>query len=335
MVIYIDESGVFVPQHGKHSISCVGALTIAEERHSDFEQRFFALKHKWGYGAEEIKGGKLGERQIMEFIKLLEQLGAVFHVCPTDLGCVSESDVITHRRLQAEQLLAHLTEKHQPSMINQLHEVSGQLANLSPQLYIQFFLMDELVDCHVRDVVLYYAITCPKELGSFQWIVDAKDKHRTDYEMIWGLLLPAYLQDRWLKGQPLYQACEGDYSHFQKFYVRHEKWPDYLPKPSSIIADRPVDGIDIKRIVTESLCFRSSHDCPGLEAAHICVNAFRRAVMGNLLWPAWVGLGRLMIGMRGAAINFLFVAETSQRNLAPVPAEYARTCYEMNREART
>ena len=159
MVVYIDESGVFVPQLGQHSISCVGALTIAEELHSDFEQRFIALKHKWGYGRKEVKGGRLGESQIMEFIELLEQLGAVFHVCPTDLGCVSESEVITHRRLQAEQLLAHLTEKHQPSMINQLHDVSRQLANLSPQLYIQFFLMGELVDCHIRDIVLTYAST--------------------------------------------------------------------------------------------------------------------------------------------------------------------------------
>src|SRR5206468_1632277 len=137
---------------------------------------------------------------------------------------------------------------------------------------------------------------------------------RTNYEWL-------ILQDRWLKGQPLFEAPGGEYSHFQKFYVHHDKWPEYLPLRSGAVTDKPLDGIDIKRIVGDSLCFRSPCDCLGLQAAHICVNAFRRAVMGNLLWPSWLRLGRLMLAVRGRAIDFHFVTENSPENLPKVPEE--------------
>jgi hypothetical protein len=334
--IYIDESGTFVPKQGDHTVSCVGALTLAEETHLDFENRFAALKQKWGYGTNEVKGKRLGERQVMEFLALLKELDSIFHVCPTDLGCLSQSDVDTHQQLQAKQLLAHLTDKHLPSLINQCHEVSAKLAALSGQLYIQFCLMNELVDRQIQDVVIYYAFVRPKELGAFHWIVDAKNRSRTGYEAIWEILLPAFLQDRSLKGEPLVQVEGGDYSHFEKFYLRLDKWPDHLPKPTPMTADRPVDGINVKRIVGDSFCVRSSQVCLGLQAADICVNVFRRALMGRLLWPSWLGLGKLMLSGRGAAINFHFVTgHETPENLPSVAREYMETCFALNRKARS
>ena len=72
----------------------------------------------------------------------------------------------------------------------------------------------------------------------------------------------------------------------------------------------------------------------GLQAADICVNAFRRALLGKLLWPSWVGLGRLMLAVESPAVNFHCITEKHLDELPSLPREYAKVCCVLNCEAQ-
>ena len=310
MHIYIDESGSFaVPKHGKRSIACVGALTLTERWHAQFEAEFDLLKQRWGFEGKEVKGRELVEAQIAEFILLMRRCEAKLHVCATDMAQNPTALVNTAKRDQATSLLANLTKGHQRSLVQQVSEIAKKMASLSPQLYVQYCLMNALIYRQLHDVIIHYAMKEPSALGAFRWVIDAKGKDITIMEDLWKILLPPFLQDRSLKWDPIIQVLEGDYSRFERFYTPLTEWQVRLPGAPNKKAGEM--AIDIKRIMWDSFEFQESGESLGLQAADIAISTFRRGLMGTLRFPSWAGLGNLMLRWREPAVLFLLVRPTS------------------------
>jgi hypothetical protein len=129
---------------------------------------------------------------------------------------------------------------------------------------------------------------------------------------------------------------EGDYSHFERFCHKEDKWPGHLPRLStSPRGNGPVDMVDIGLVLRESFSVADSSASPGLQLVDIVTNGFRRAVSGRLGKRGWASMGALMFKWRGTAVLMAHLAQDLPPHIL-VGEEPARSVVrEMTRQART
>jgi len=295
MLIFIDESGSFVPTRNlQSSISCVSALAIPESQYERLVGKFELLLQKWGMTSEEPKGRILSESEISQTVTLLERFDVILKIATIDIGMHLPDEIAAHQQFQAAKLTENLGPEHRPALRNQVEELQRRLSDLPMQLYVQATVMTQAADSLIQTATLRYGFTAPEELSAFKWVIDAKDDKRTEYEDLWLTLVSPWLQSNSLR-DPLIQVEGGDYSCF----IRSNR-PD-LPEPPSHLkaAVRHADGAfrstDIKMIMQEHLAFENSSFSRGLQLADILASAFRRGCNGHLNRRGWRNLGRLMI----------------------------------------
>jgi hypothetical protein len=116
MHVYIDESGNFIstPQS---RVSCVAALAIPSERKDALFAAFAQRRQQFSAGVDELKGSALTEKQVAGVISLLLAHGALLEVCAIDMGIQSDAMTEGFKAKQADEILAHVTPKHQPSVV--------------------------------------------------------------------------------------------------------------------------------------------------------------------------------------------------------------------------
>jgi hypothetical protein len=157
-------------------------------------------------------------------------------------------------------------------------------------------MMNQLVARQMRDTSVYFAFKRPAELGSYHWVLHAKNENPTPYEEIWGNLIAGFLQTESFSRHIHLTVDGGDYSYFERFCKKLDKWPDHLPnRISGAPREAPAEIVDISLIMNESFTVEDAVSVPGLRMADICINAFRRAVVGNLKRTGWHDLGKLML----------------------------------------
>jgi hypothetical protein len=310
MFIYIDESGSFAyPKSPHHSYACAGALTIPERRHSAVLTGFKKLKRTWRRQGEEIKGREMNEKQIAQVIDLLHQYGVKFHACVTDMLHNPPSLLTCRKEEQAERLFANITEKHQASLVRQTEEIAEKMRKLPNQLFLQLCMMIELVNAHLRDMIIYFAHEDPYELGSFRWVADQKHYKKTTYEHLWMELLVPFIHGRQFSadvGSKIVTLEGGNYDYCKRFFKRIDKWPDHLPERSpGLHQKKDIEVIDIKGILKESFTLADSAKKPGLQLADVVTNALRRALMGNLQHDGWTALGALMFRWKDKSVRLV------------------------------
>ncbi|MGR3174862.1 MAG: DUF3800 domain-containing protein [Candidatus Scalindua sp.] len=321
MFIYIDESGTFAyPQRGGHSYACAGALTIPDRFHDKALKLFKRCKSAWNCVGEEPKGSHLAEDQVAEVIDLLLICRARFHVCATDMTYNSPDAVATRKTEQADRLLANITPQHNPALVAQFKDYQLKMNALSNQLFVQLCVMTTLVIRHLQDIVVYYALTDPPELGQFRWNVDRKDNTKTTYEDIWGTLLWQFIQGVQVTHNPRdWIVCieGGDYSHFEKYCDRIDKWPRHLHMRRPEMREaKGVDVINISKILRDSFVFGDSASTPGLQLCDIVTNAFRRAISGRLQYGGWKDLGRLMFRRDNQSACFVQLEDETKPSIS-------------------
>jgi hypothetical protein len=76
---------------------------------------------------------------------------------------------------QADVLLAHLTPKHMPSLVQSLERMADRVRKMPNQLFIQGFATIDLLLKTIQETTTYYAQRMPEELGDIAWIIDRKD----------------------------------------------------------------------------------------------------------------------------------------------------------------
>lgn len=289
MHIFIDESGNFVtPNVPSSKVSSVASLIIPDEDLDIIIEKYINLRSSWGFN-HEVKGSKLTEKQISDVIILLRSHNVLVEIVCIDIATHKEENVERYKDIQAYKLVENLTEAHHKNIVKQLHEYKDRLANLPNQLFLQAMLSIQLMKRILTNATLYYSQCMPKELGSFNWFVDAKNANveKTNYEELWSTLLMPIMQSNFKLGQ----FDEGDYSYFSRYDVAFE---DMTEHQKCLRSKDSIGATDIKKLISENLSFSDSESVIGLQLVDIIASAFNRAMNGNLGIKGWRHLGALM-----------------------------------------
>ena len=281
MKIYIDESGVFTK-----GISCTGALVIPDGYYPSILKRYLRLRNTLPLTNGEVKGKTLNEKQVAKVIEMLRRSDVLFEVSAINMDIEDEERIKNHRDVQAQKIIEGLTDKHHENAWKFGNRLREQLLNIPPPLYAQFVLFTGLMERVFQHSTLYYCQRQPKELGSFGWVIDAKDKNYiTNAEEWWRSCIKPFLQSRSLDA-PLRMLEGADYSYFKKL---EGPIPEYLPHHRG----DPDTGADLNKVFGD-ISFKAGVDY-GLELVDILTNTVRRALAGNLQSDGWQDIGSLII----------------------------------------
>lgn len=289
MHIFIDESGSFViPNMVVPKVSSVVSLTIPDEYLDIIIEQYLHLRNAWGFNCE-VKGSKLTEKQISDVISLLRNHNVLVEIVCLDIAAHKKEGVEKYKNFQADKLVENLTDEHHENMVRQLHKYKDRLASLPNQLFLQAMMSIQLMKRILTNSTLYYSQCMPKELGSFNWFIDAKNANvdKTDYEELWSTLLMPIMQSNFKLGQ----FEDGDYSYFSRYDVAFEEMTEHQ---KSLGSKDSIGATDIKKLISENLSFSDSSSVIGLQLVDIIASAFNRAMNGNLGVKGWRHLGALM-----------------------------------------
>lgn len=274
MHVSIDEAGDFVfPNSPTPKKSSVVSFTIPDEYLDDVNKDYLSLKKSWGFSTE-VKGSKLNEKQISDVISLLRNHNVLVEIVWLDIATHSKESVEQYKEHQADKLIENLTDKHNENIITHLHAYIDRLKKLPNQLFQQGMITIELMKRILENSPFYYSQSMPKELGMFNWIIDAKDSNvnKINYEEIWSTLLMPILQTNFSMGVLEY----GDYSYFSKYDFAFKDMTDFQ---RSLISKNSIGHTNIKKLISENLSFEESSSIIGLQLVDIIATTFDRQWM--------------------------------------------------------
>jgi hypothetical protein len=301
MQVYIDEAGNFVPQaSGLSLFSLVLALVVPSSVETKLFAEFSELLSTWPHSEAEIKGSKLDETQAAQLIDLVSRHDVFVNFFAVDMATHGESVVSAFKARQAAGITANLTPEHHPPIAAQLQELAAAIRKMPNQLFLQAFLMIELVLKVIEESTLYYVQRLPTELGNIAWIIDQKNRTITEMENTWSTLVLPMSESHFAK-KPLVCLKEADYSHFDARYgiapddlemKRHATWTREAYGISK--TDRS-PGLNAGLLLSEQREFKDSASSPGLQLADMLATILRRAFNNHLQSAGWSGFGRLVI----------------------------------------
>ena len=218
MRIYIDEAGSFTTfSETRSSISCVAALVVPESVHDKLLADFETLSGSWRVSNAEVKGRLLSENHFDQTIcTVYDTRFAFLRVAAIDMGLHTVAMIEDHKKRQAERLRKPMDDRFNPAFVDHVCGLASQIQNLAPQLYVEFFLLTQLVASVIQTSTLLFSQLEPSCLSCFSWRVDAKDRQVTKYEELWKTLVLPFLESQTLRSQMIFLA-EGDYSYFTPF----------------------------------------------------------------------------------------------------------------------
>jgi hypothetical protein len=305
MQIYIDESGSFAgfERSDLRSLAAVGALCIPNGRLAKLCQNYDRLRRRLPKENGEVKGRILSEEEIAAVVGMLAKNDVLLELSVTDVGAHRKNDVARYR----DELAAHMEAMKPKFSENAQGEVASAVAQIRatpPQLFLQAILTMDVLERVIQHVPLYYSQRQPRELGSFEWIVDSKERNKTiEWERWWSTYCIGVLAAR-SRARPA--AClEGaDYSHYDASFA-------------ALGSDN--EATDLRLLLSN---FRFSSDPEiGLELIDILTNAVRRALVGNLGSRGWRDVPRLMIHRPEHYVGLMTLAGASSIPERPSYAE--------------
>ena len=286
MHIYIDESGQFIPLGGaKAKASAVVALVVPSAARVALGRAFRKLKRVFRPQEEEIKGSSMSEREAAAIASLLHGFGAIVEAVAINVGEHSAADVSRFKTGQAEKLTEHITREHKPGLILDVLNFQKAMSALSDQLFLQVFCLWQLIPRVLETATMYHSQRRPRELGSFVWRVDAKDRDVTAMEDVWTSLIGPLISSK-SQTQPMRMIPGGDYSYYERYDAAR---PDDVP-PS---AERHFT--DLKLVLRKDFRFVPSTNDLGLQLADIVAAAITRALNGTLKESGWKPFGALLV----------------------------------------
>ena len=322
MHIFIDESGSFtIPEAGKPSLCCVGALVVPESTHSLLIHNFERARSRWSGLGKEVKGSALNARQIAEVIDLLRAHKAVYFVTGTVMSGLTREVIETGKQTQAHLLTASLTPDHQSKLVAELHELRARMEKMSPNQFVQFKVLRRLIENVLRGSLNHFGFYGPRELARFLWKIDAKNNGLSPYEICWSKLGPGLLQSAFLDDPLLVDPVADLSDHQQAFLSRSQEWPNHLPRHSRSGTGRK---IDLGAMLRDSFAFIDSRFSAGIQIADIVTNTFRRSVMGNLEPEGWANLGKLILRLDGRAVDLIHLPLPAGHAVPDLPPDFRR-----------
>jgi hypothetical protein len=204
----------------------------------------------------------------------------------------------------------------------------ARTCSLSNPLFIQAYLTFLLIERLLQAATIFYVLRRPSELGSFRWVVDAKEVGGTEYERLWRYLIFPLAQSKSVR-EPFSTIEGGHYSHFERFYIDAASVPPHLKTHAG-----GHGGLNLGLLLNENFTLGESALTPGLRIVDILASAFTRALNGTLDRAGWRGLGGLIVGRRDDTIKFTRLKVNGVHwTLDVVP--YAKVVHELVAEAKS
>ncbi|HLW82171.1 MAG TPA: DUF3800 domain-containing protein [Candidatus Acidoferrales bacterium] len=306
MRIYIDEAGNFVSRaSGQPLYSLVLGLVVPSSLEAALFAEFSSLLSSWPGSGTEIKGSKLDETEAAQLIDLVSRHDVFAHFFAVDMARHGETLVSDFKERQAAAITAGLTPEHHVPIVAQLEGIAAAIRRMPNQLFVQAFLMIELVLKVIEESTLYYVQRIPSELGSIAWTIDRKDRTITEMENTWSTLVLPMSENHFAR-KPLLSLKEADYSYFDARYrvkaddaeaSRHVQW---MQQVYGILEGERPPGLDATLLLGEQREFADSAGSLGLQLADMLAAILRRALNNRLQPPGWARYGRLLIANNSA-----------------------------------
>ncbi|HFG1552710.1 TPA: DUF3800 domain-containing protein [Vibrio cholerae] len=280
MKIYIDESGSFVNAPNQNSWNCVLAYVMPETETRKIRELLRSFKVGSGHKAtDEVKLKNVSEEQYCDFLQKLHGLKGVAFCVATDSGFNTDEALAEHQRGQVKAVL-----KNKEKMIHEAGKQSVQsyadkIAGISPQLYAQLHCQIVLINIVINRAINYFAARYPKTLSNFCWRIDQKSTNKNDYERVFEVLSPGFMQSQSLR-EPFIAVREYDYSAMAPFEYAEGEMPDYLEKGYGISLQ---DGFNIGKIMRDDFLFVDSKAELGVQIADLLSAGFRKSLRGGFL----------------------------------------------------
>lgn len=311
MHIFIDESGTFVIPSNKDWSPCVvGALIVPDFKIDQLFNKYARLRQNLPKEKGEVKGKLLSEDQVCAVVGLLRRNSCIFEAQVIEMSVQTLPEIEEHQRAAGHGLTVNLTSAHNPELAKGVWHLRRELEAMSPQLYVQYTIMSELLANLIRDVPVFWAQRRMKELLNFHWVVDGKGAiDLTRWEDWWATVKSGILQSK-LAREPMIMLEGLDYSEFEAKF--RAPIPTYLR--DTIMPDG--EGFSLNLLMDESFRFSSGNDY-GLELVDILTNACRRALKGNLGRAGWSEIPKLMINRKGQYLRLRSFSRSPSLNAVP------------------
>ena len=323
MKIFIDESGVFSKSENRsYSISCIGALVIANCYYPELTNKYLEIRPSLPKDNKgEVKGKMLNEQQVSGIIDLLWRNDAFFEAVLIDMNMQDDMFLQEQKNILRENHSNRLSKTAKNRYKEWLKMLNSRIDSMSPQLFVQFTLTTKLLSRVLQHVPTYFSIREPKELGAFEWYVDAKGKNGiTNAEEWWRHTVSPFLSSLSRKEEVGIHIKYGDYSYYDKAYGA--EIDDHPP----IDEANTSNGTDLSKVFS-NINFMSDYNY-GLELVDIVTNALRRALMGNLQENGWHNLPEIIIRTQTQpSIPFILFSEGED---VTMPTQYASIYNKLN-----
>ena len=217
---------------------------------------------------------------------------ALVHACAIDVSREDTKALEHHKSKQGEGMTRYLTPEHHPNVIEQIRRLRRLLERMPQQLYLQSVILRELIAWTSEETALYFAQRRPRELGEFEWTIDAKDpKKITTYEKWWRETLGPLLESH-SRREPLrlVRDRDFDYRFFDRSYLtRKELWHPDRPRET-------VECYDLTKMITKRIQFVDSRSEILIQAVDVYASFLRRLLAGEIVGDDFSrALGRLQI----------------------------------------
>jgi hypothetical protein len=323
MRIYIDEAGTFVAQPAGQSLfSLVLAIVVPSSIETKLFDALSDLLATWPHQGAEIKGSKLDEAQAAQLVDLVSRYDVIVQFFAVDMEMHGDKVVDDRKARQADAVTADLSPEHHPPFAAQIRGLADATRRMPNQLFVQAFLMIELVLRVIEESTLYYVQRLPEELGSIEWIIDRKDRKITEMEDTWSTLILPMGESHFVT-KPLHCLRGADYSHFDARYgirvddeemKRHVAW---TREAYGIQSDDSGPGLNAGLLLSEQRQFSDSAGLLGLQLADMLAAILRRALNNRLQPEGWSRVGRLFIADKRTPFLDLGPADVSGQKLGP------------------
>jgi Protein of unknown function (DUF3800) len=304
--IFIDESGIFVPQKESSKWSSVGALVVPDKSLSALETALKKLKQAHGVNsADEFDKNNrpdCSSDAFSEFLKEIDSLDCVLQITATN-GSFSEAEGLAQHRESTKEAIAAYARKN-PDAAASVENISRSIDQLSAQQYNQCILQINLIFDVLPKIITHYSSDHPEELGCFTWVVDRKDIKETKYECVFKALYSGMISSYFTSRiPPIVHDGGRDYGHFVMAYSSPVRIQEALKTTKDIyevdISDLSEDlmAVDLGDLLRRDFRLLGSKESFGLQSIDLLVSGINRCLKRNYTdnEKMATALGRLMI----------------------------------------
>jgi len=308
MHIFIDESGIFRPSPEVNAWSSIGGVAVPSSSLSSVNSALVALKKAHGLAPDdEFKRVRpdCTSNAFAQFIAELGKLGCTLHVVSTRGGIHEEVGLRKHRDDTRKGILNY--GKRIPEAVPYAEKIIGLMDGLKDQQYNQCLLQVELVFEILNKALTYYSRVSPRELASFTWVIDRKEKIEIQYETVYKEILSGLVSAYSLsRGIALMISTHNNYSYLLSKYAGLESTDEVIAlakdrydRDISTIAQY-IQTLDLGLLLRENFSFEDSEVTLGLQVADLLVSSVNRCLKQNYdnNEKMAAALGGLMINSR-------------------------------------